>query len=152
MARARLEVVEEQRHPVGAPPRSKERPRADHFDDLAQFEAKLWGIADDLRANSNLASNEYFMPIMGLIFLRHASNRFYEAKAAIEADQAAGRLVPLVDGDLVPDRVPLLRHGKPDGPRADHPARVADAGIGKLNVTALLRKVVVHRPTRDLVR
>jgi hypothetical protein len=32
------------------------------------------------------------MPIMGLIFLRHATNRFYEAKAAIEADKAAGRM------------------------------------------------------------
>jgi len=29
---------------------------------------------------------------------------------------------------------------------------VDDARIGKLNVTVLLGKVVVHRPTRDLVR
>ena len=29
---------------------------------------------------------------------------------------------------------------------------VDDARIGKLNVTVLLRKVVVHRPARDLVR
>ena len=62
---------------------------ADHFQDIGKFEADLWKIADNLRANSNLASNEYFMPIMGLIFLRHATNRFYEAKAAIEADKAA---------------------------------------------------------------
>jgi hypothetical protein len=55
------------------------------------------GIAG--RANSGLASNEYFMPVMGLIFLRHATNRFYEAKAAIEADKAAGRIPdrPLID-------------------------------------------------------
>jgi len=32
------------------------------------------------------------MPIMGLIFLRHATNRFYEAKAAIAADKAAGKM------------------------------------------------------------
>ncbi|XIA62103.1 type I restriction-modification system subunit M N-terminal domain-containing protein [Bradyrhizobium sp. TZ2] len=37
---------------------------------LEKFESGLWKIADNLRANSNLASNEYFMPIMGLIFLR----------------------------------------------------------------------------------
>jgi hypothetical protein len=43
---------------------------ADHFQGIEKFEADLWKIADNLRANSNLASNEYFMPIMGLIFLR----------------------------------------------------------------------------------
>ncbi|WP_246093891.1 MULTISPECIES: type I restriction-modification system subunit M [Mesorhizobium] len=69
---------------------------ADHFNGLEKFESGLWKIADNLRANSNLASNEYFMPIMGLIFLRHATNRFYEAKTAIEADKKAGKM---------PDRV-----------------------------------------------
>ena len=43
---------------------------ADHLKGLEEFEAGLWKIADNLRANSNLASNEYFMPIMGLLFLR----------------------------------------------------------------------------------
>jgi HsdM N-terminal domain len=65
---------------------------ADHLIGIQKFEADLWKVADDLRANSNLASNEYFMPVMGLIFLRHATNRFYEAKAAIEADKAADRV------------------------------------------------------------
>ena len=67
---------------------------------LEKFETDLWKIADSLRANSNLASNEYFMPILGLIFLRHATNRYYEALAAIEADKTAGRMPerPLVDG------------------------------------------------------
>jgi type I restriction-modification system DNA methylase subunit len=75
---------------------------ADHLKGIEKFEADLWKIADNLRANSNLASNEYFMPIMGLIFLRHATNRFYAAKAAIEADKAAGKMPdrPLVDADF----------------------------------------------------
>jgi type I restriction enzyme M protein len=75
---------------------------ADHFEGIEKFESGLWKIADNLRANSNLASNEYFMPIMGLIFLRHATNRFYEAKAAIEADKAAGKMPdrPLVEADF----------------------------------------------------
>lgn len=60
---------------------------ADRLTGINKFESELWKIADDLRANSGLASNEYFMPIMGLIFLRHATNRFYKAKAAIEADK-----------------------------------------------------------------
>lgn len=75
---------------------------ADHLQGIEQFEAELWKVADNLRANSNLASNEYFMPIMGLIFLRHATNRFYEARAAIEADKKAGKMPdrPLVDADF----------------------------------------------------
>ena len=66
---------------------------ADHMQGLEKFEAGLWKIPDNLRANSNLASNEYFMPIMGLIFLRHATNRFYEARTAIEADKNRGYMV-----------------------------------------------------------
>jgi type I restriction enzyme M protein len=75
---------------------------ADHFQSLEKFESGLWKIADNLRANSNLASNEYFMPIMGLIFLRHATNRFYQAQAAIEAEKAAGKMPdrPLVEADF----------------------------------------------------
>src|SRR5437016_8285107 len=73
---------------AGAVPRQM---TANHFQEIEKFEANLWKIADNLRANSNLASNEYFMPIMGLIFLRHATNRFYEAEAAIEAYKKAGR-------------------------------------------------------------
>lgn len=65
---------------------------ADHLTNIDQFGADLWKIADDLRANSGLASNEYFMPIMGLLFLRHASNRYYAARQAIAEDQAAGRM------------------------------------------------------------
>ncbi|SDB09475.1 type I restriction enzyme M protein [Desulfonatronum thiosulfatophilum] len=38
-----------------------------------------------LRANSNYASNEYFLPVMGLIFLRHAYSRYLTVKNAIEA-------------------------------------------------------------------
>ncbi len=82
----------------------------DHFAGVEQFEADLWRLADDLRANSGLASNEYFMPVMGLIFLRHAANRFYDAKAAIEADQAAGKMPkrPLVEADFLKRRALML--------------------------------------------
>jgi type I restriction enzyme M protein len=82
----------------------------DHLIGIEKFEADLWKIADDLRANSGLASNEYFMPIMGLIFLRHATNRFYEANAAIGADKTAGRIPdrPLVEADFRRRRALML--------------------------------------------
>ena len=39
-------------------------------------------IADDLRANSGLDSNEYFIPIIGILFSRHTTNRYCIAKTA----------------------------------------------------------------------
>ena len=51
---------------------------------LEEIEKRLWSSADNLRANSNFASNEYFLPVMGLIFLRHAYSRFLKVKAEIE--------------------------------------------------------------------
>src|SRR6187549_163948 len=65
---------------------------ADNLKGLEEFEAGLWKIADNLRANSNLASNEYFMPIMGLLFLRQATNRYYGALEAIVTDRKAGKM------------------------------------------------------------
>lgn len=50
---------------------------------LKELEAKLWSAADDLRANSNLTSNEYCMPVLGLIFLRYAETRYNLVKAEI---------------------------------------------------------------------
>lgn len=51
---------------------------------LKQLEKDLWEAADQLRANSKLTASEYTMPILGLIFLRHASNRFDVIKAEVE--------------------------------------------------------------------
>lgn len=55
----------------------------EHIDAI---ERRLWGAADTLRANSNHASNEYFMPVMGLVFLRHAYSRYLAVKDQIIAD------------------------------------------------------------------
>ena len=43
---------------------------------LHHLEKELWEAADQLRANSKLTAAEYSMPVLGLIFLRHADNRF----------------------------------------------------------------------------
>jgi type I restriction enzyme M protein len=53
---------------------------------IEAIEKRLWSAADTLRANSNYASNEYFLPVMGLIFLRHAYSRFLTVKDGIEAN------------------------------------------------------------------
>ena len=53
------------------------------LENIEQIEKRLWSSADNLRANSNFAANEYFLPVMGLIFLRHAFSRFLMIKEDI---------------------------------------------------------------------
>ena len=53
---------------------------------IEAIEKRLWGAADTLRANSNYASNEYFLPVMGLVFLRHAYSRFLAVNDKIDAN------------------------------------------------------------------
>jgi len=51
---------------------------------IEAIEKRLWNAADTLRANSSYASNEYFLPVMGLVFLRHAFSRYLAVKDRIE--------------------------------------------------------------------
>lgn len=51
---------------------------------IRKLEKELWEAADLLRANSKLTATQYSMPVLGLIFLRHAFNRFEKAREEIE--------------------------------------------------------------------
>jgi type I restriction enzyme M protein len=51
---------------------------------LRRLETELWRAADQLRANSKLTASEYSMPVLGLIFLRHAYNRYLKVKVEVE--------------------------------------------------------------------
>ena len=50
---------------------------------IKQLEETLWESADELRADSKISSNEYFMPVLGLIFLRYAYSRYKMVEAEI---------------------------------------------------------------------
>jgi type I restriction enzyme M protein len=73
------------------------------FRGIEQLETDLWEAADNLRANSKLTSSDYFLPVLGIIFLRHAANRFEAATKQIADDKAAGRMPKraVVDADYV---------------------------------------------------
>ena len=47
------------------------------------IERHLWETADQLRANSSLMPSEYSSPVLGLLFLRYAENRYAEAELRI---------------------------------------------------------------------
>jgi type I restriction enzyme M protein len=65
--------------------------------DLAQVRRTLWAAADELRANSSLAPNEYRGPVLGLIFLAYAEHRFEQVRPEVEAKATARRPVTADD-------------------------------------------------------
>ncbi|SFN61248.1 type I restriction enzyme M protein [Bizionia echini] len=50
---------------------------------IKQLETELWDAADDLRANSKLTAAEYKDPLLGLVLLRFAQNRYEDAKIEV---------------------------------------------------------------------
>jgi type I restriction enzyme M protein len=81
-----------------------------HLQDIEKLEATLWEAADNLRANSHKSSSEYCMPVLGVIFLRHATNRYDAACREIAQDQAAGKMPkrPLNKSDFLKRRALML--------------------------------------------
>jgi type I restriction enzyme M protein len=64
------------------------------FDRIPQkqvFEENLWAAADQLRAKARLKSSEYAAPLLGLFFLRYASNRFDALAPVATAEFDAGQ-------------------------------------------------------------
>ncbi|WP_303293096.1 N-6 DNA methylase [Pseudomonadota bacterium 24LQ007] len=55
---------------------------------LKQLEDDLWSAADNLRANSDLKSSEYATPVLGLIFLKFADNKYKRAEPDITREFA----------------------------------------------------------------
>ena len=60
---------------------------------IKALETKLWDSANTLRATSKLTAAEYKDPVLGLILLRYAQNRFEQAKERLEKN-----LLPLGPG------------------------------------------------------
>jgi type I restriction enzyme M protein len=62
-----------------------------------ELEKRLWGAADELRANSKLKSSEYSVPVLGLIFLRYADHKFTKAEAALKSQGSGRRTIGKAD-------------------------------------------------------
>lgn len=70
---------------------------------LKKLEADLWESADLLRADSKLTSNQYCMPVLGLLFLRYAYGRFKRVETEILKNRPSrgGRVLPVEPSDFV---------------------------------------------------
>lgn len=69
---------------------------------IRKLEAELWESADLLRAGSKLTSNQYCMPVLGLIFLRYAYSRFKMVEAEILKNRPSRgrRVMPVEASDF----------------------------------------------------
>lgn len=69
---------------------------------IRKLEAELWESADLLRQGSKLTSNQYCMPVLGLIFLRYAYSRFKKVEAEILKGRPSrgGRVMPVEASDF----------------------------------------------------
>lgn len=69
---------------------------------IRKLERELWEAADLLRADSEVTSQEYCMPVLGLIFLRYAYSRFKFVEADILKDRPIrnGRVLPVEAADF----------------------------------------------------
>lgn len=69
---------------------------------LRKLEAELWNSADLLRSGSKLTSNQYCMPVLGLIFLKYAYSRFKMVEGEILKNRPMrnGRQLPVTAEDF----------------------------------------------------
>ena len=76
--------------------------RVETMINIRKLENELWEAADALRAGSKLTSNQYCMPVLGLIFLRYAYSRFKLVEAEILKDRPVrnGRVMPVEASDF----------------------------------------------------
>ena len=84
---------------------------------IKELEKELWDSADNLRANSKLTASEYKDPVMGLILLRYAQNRYQEAKIIVEksiSEGPRGRRSPSKDDFLAAGAMLLPEKAKYD--------------------------------------
>ena len=75
---------------------------ADNKINIRKLEADLWESADLLRAGSKLTSSQYCMPVLALLFLRYAYNRFkmVEGELLKNRPSRGGRVMPVEPSDF----------------------------------------------------
>ena len=98
---------------------------------IRKLEAELWESADLLRQGSKLTSNQYCMPVLGLIFLRYAYSRFRKVEEAILKDRPSrgGRVLPVEASDFVAKNALFLPREAQYAYLLTLPADIPSAGL-----------------------
>ena len=98
---------------------------------IRKLEADLWESADLLRAGSKLTSNQYCMPVLGLIFLRYAYSRFKLVEKEILKDRPVrgGQVMPVEASDFVSKSALFLPREAQYEYLVNLPDNIASAGL-----------------------
>ena len=98
---------------------------------IRKLEAELWESADLLRQGSKLTSNQYCMPVLGLIFPRYAYSRFRKVEEAILKDRPSrgGRVLPVEASDFVAKNALFLPREAQYAYLLTLPADIPSAGL-----------------------
>lgn len=106
---------------------------------IRKLEAELWESADMLRSGSKLTSNQYCMPVLGLIFLRYAFSRFKLVEQEILANRPMrnGRKLPVEASDFKAKSAIFLPQEAQYDYLLNLPANVASLQLTGLNGNTL---------------
>ena len=98
---------------------------------IRKLEADLWESADLLRAESKLTSNQYCMPVLGLIFLRYAYSRFKMVEAEILKNRPSrgGKVMPVEASDFAAKSALFLPEAAQYERLVNLPEDIASAGL-----------------------
>lgn len=98
---------------------------------IRKLESDLWESADLLRAGSKLTSNQYCMPVLGLIFLRYAYSRFKLVESEILKNRPVrnGRMMPVEASDFASKSALFLPREAQYEYLVNLPADIASAGL-----------------------
>lgn len=98
---------------------------------IKKLEADLWESADLLRAGSKLTSNQYCMPVLGLLFLRYAYSRFKMVEEEILKTRPMrnGRKMPVQANDFTAKSALFLSEMAQYDWLVNLPENVASLGI-----------------------
>lgn len=112
---------------------------------IEKLERDLWNAADNLRANSKLTAAQYAMPVLGLIFLRHAYNRFLAVERELEPSlpKRGGKPRQLVPKDFIGQAAIYL----PPESRYDHLLSQPEGPELPTAVVAAMTQIEAHNPS-----
>lgn len=102
---------------------------------IKKLEADLWESADLLRAESKLTSNQYCMPVLGLIFLRYAFSRYKLVEKEIQSNRPSrnGKVMPVSALDFKEKSAIYLPREAQFDYLVSLPENVADQGLKSHN-------------------
>lgn len=102
---------------------------------IRKLEATLWESADLLRAGSKLTSNQYCMPVLGLIFLRYAYSRYKKVETEILKNRPIrnGRVLPVEKSDFTAKSALYLPKEAQYEFLVNLPGNVASSGLTRVN-------------------